>query len=101
MRIRELEVGEVSLLKELRLRALQDAPLEFGDSYEAACERSDSHWQNTAESLTGNSRQRMFIAESDGRQIGSVYALADANDPDGGSLGGMWVETNERRGGYR
>ena len=99
MQIRELTADEAPLLRELRLRALRDAPLEFGDSYLETCEQPDDFWLKTTESLTGNSRQRMFIAESDRRQIGSVFALGDASDPDGGSLGGMWVDSNQRRSG--
>ena len=99
MQIRELQVGEVALLKELRLRALKNAPQEVGDSYDAACEQPDDYWLKTAKSLTGNSVQRMFIAEENGCQLGSVFALADPNDPDGGSLGGMWVDSDERKSG--
>ena len=99
MKIRELDTGEVALLKELRLRALKDAPGEFGDSYDAARQQPDSYWEETAASLTGAARQRMFIAEEGERHLGFVFALGDSRDPDGGSLGGMWVDSTERRRG--
>ena len=57
MHIRELRVGEIALLKALRLLAL--------NSYEVTCEQPVDYWLKTAESLTGNSIQRMFIVEDE------------------------------------
>ncbi len=91
--IRELAAHEVDLLRELRLQALRDAPGEFGDSVEVAQQRPREYWEDTAASLTGGSAQRMFIAEGDGRCVGSVFALGDAEDRDAARLGGMWVDS--------
>lgn len=98
MRIRELGAGEAALLKDLRLRALQDAPGEFADSYESVVEHPQQYWDQTAISLTGESRQRMFIAEVEDSPVGFVYALVAA-DSDSGSAGGLWVHSRQRRRG--
>lgn len=97
--IRELAEGEVDLLRKLRLRALQDAPGEFGDRFEDADARPMDFWEGMAANLTGASRQRMFIAHCDGVAVGSVFALGDPEDPKAARLGGMWVESNARRRG--
>ncbi len=94
--IRELAVHEVTLLRQLRLRALKDSPGEFGESLAEAKTHPADYWDGITGGLTGESPQRMFIAESAGQPVGSVYALGDANDHEAARLGGMWVDSSVR-----
>jgi len=89
-------VEEIELLRDLRLQALKDAPGEFGDSFEEAEKRPLDYWSAMAASLTGQSAQRMFISEINGKSMGSVFALGHAEDRNAGRLGGMWVDATAR-----
>lgn len=100
MEIVSLQKGESLLCKNLRLRALQDAPLAFAETYEAAVSQDERYWQLVYESLVAPSAQRMFIARSQGLEVGSVYALLDQNDSSVGRVGGMWIDSGYRQKGF-
>ena len=99
MRVVELQAHEISLCKELRLRALKDAPDAFADSLSAAENRPETYWRKMVASLTLPSKQRMFIAVDQGTYYGSVFALVDREQEDTGYVGGMWVDPVFRRKG--
>ena len=99
MKVIELKVSESKLCKELRLLALKDAPLAFGETLEQALEHDDKYWDLITESMVPPNKQRMFIAKDDGHYIGSVYALEDKNDKTVGRLAGMWVDSKSRKKG--
>lgn len=99
VKIVELKKGELVLVKELRLRALKDAPRAFAESFREAAQKDDAYWQHMVDALTPPNPQRMFIAQESEWKIGSVFALLDSNDRKCGRLGGMWVHSNYRRRG--
>lgn len=99
MEITELKAGQLSLCKELRLRALQDAPAAFGDTFAEAAGKPIKHWQKVCEFLTISNKNKMFILEDSGNYYGSVYALTDMNEKNTGRIGGMWVDSTVRRKG--
>jgi len=95
----ELKSSEASLCKELRLRALKDAPTAFSETYEQVIEFDSSYWELISNSMVEPNLQRMFIAKKSANCVGSVYALIDQNDSTVGRLGGMWVESANRNNG--
>ena len=97
MQIRTIKQSEHTLIRELRLAALQDAPDSFAESAQDVSLLPESYWIELARSLT--SKHVMFIAELDGNECGSVYGIRDENDPYGARVGGMWVATTCRRRG--
>jgi len=99
LRVRCLEVGEVGLLRQLRLEALRDAPDQLGEALADAEARSDEDWAELAASVTPPSVHAACIAELDGTAIGMVFALTDHTDSTIGRLGGMWVWASVRRSG--
>ena len=99
MEIVELKKDEASLCKELRLRALKDAPSAFAETYEQAIELDNSYWESIANSMVEPNTQRMFIAKDSDKYIGSVYALTDQTNATIGRLGGMWVDSLYRNKG--
>lgn len=99
VRIRRLEAHEQALFKELRLRALADAPDAFGETHADALARPDSYWANLTHSVTDPRRHVMFVAEDGPAPVGLVFGLRDADRADGGRLGGMWVAPEARARG--
>jgi len=62
-KIVELHKEESALCKELRLRALKDAPAAFAETYEDALERDDDYWDLISSSMVEPNKQRRFIAK--------------------------------------
>lgn len=90
--VRPLEASEWRLLRELRLRALRDAPDAFGPTAADAETRTDEWWQDGAARLA-HPKARLLVAEEGGRGVGLISAVATG---DVGHLGAMWVDPRVR-----
>jgi GNAT superfamily N-acetyltransferase len=100
LRIRVLARNDWSLLKQLRLSALEDSPEHFGEVLAHAQERSDQEWAELiAAALPQSSPRATYIAELAGVAVGMAFALPDQADAAVGRLGGMWVSRDARRRG--
>lgn len=88
--VRPLRPEEWRALREVRLRALRDAPLAFERSFDEDAARPDEHFVQWA------ARPGTFVAEREGTLVGLV-----ATYPDEGGLGvgSMWVAPEARGGG--
>jgi hypothetical protein len=62
MQIRALAPHEVHLHREVRLRALSDAPDAFGVVVSEAEAQPMSYWEELTHSVTEPGRQEMFLA---------------------------------------
>jgi len=97
--IRRLEPHEIALHRDIRLRALRDAPDAFGEVAAEVEARPSSYWEELTRSVTEPGRHVMFLA-CDGDAIrGSIYGLRDAERSAAGRVGGSWVEPSYRRRG--
>ena len=100
MRTRRLEAHESSLLRELRLGALRDAPNSFRDTYSDIAARPASYWDDFTRSVTQADRNVMFLAFEEDKPVGSVFGLVDrVQSSRTGGVGGMWVDPMWRRRG--
>ena len=99
MHLRKLASHEVGLHRDLRLRALGDAPDSFGEAFADAAARPISYWEELTRSVTEPGRQVMFLAYQGEDVLGSAYGLLDRERSDAGRVGGMWVEPAWRRRG--
>jgi GNAT superfamily N-acetyltransferase len=101
VKVRKLAPHEVSLHRDLRLRALGDAPDSFGETIAEAAARPASYWEQLTRSVTQPGQDLMLLAcDRDGHDVvGSAYGLVDRARPDTGRVGGMWVEPAWRRHG--
>lgn len=83
--------------RELRLRALAEAPDSFGSTLEGEREATEADWRGW---VTGwaDSTNAMVIAEVDGVWIGMAVGSRAGADADA-HLYGMWVEPGRRRDG--
>ena len=89
--IRRLRVGEAELFKQVRLRALEDAPEAFSSTWADAVRREAESWREQADGTALGSDRATFIAFSDDIPVGmaALYSLADR--PHEGELLQMWV----------
>ncbi len=93
MEVRRLRADEADRWRELRLRALKDAPEAFSTTYAEALARSDGAWSEiTALFAAGNDRV-MFVAEATERLIGCAGAFVEDGAP---VVVSMWVEPDHR-----
>ena len=99
MHLRRLEPHEVSLHRELRLRALQEAPDSFGETFADVAARPSSYWEDLTRSVTEPGRQVMFLAYEGEDVFGSTYGLRERDHSEVGRGGGMWVDPAWRRRG--
>jgi len=99
MHIRTLEPHEVGLHREVRLRALADAPEAFGVVVTEVEAQPMSYWEDLTRAVTVPGGQVMFLACEDDTVLGSAYGLLDRDRREAGRVGGMWVAPAARRRG--
>src|SRR5262245_48022960 len=99
MHLRRLAAHEVDLHRDLRLRALRDAPDSFGDTLAHATAQPPSYWEDLTRSVAQPGRHVMFLACEGADVLGSTYGLLDPGRADTGRVGGMWVDPARRRRG--
>ncbi len=102
-------MNEWRLVRDARLRALQEAPYAFGSTYAAEAELTDADWQRRSQSAT------QFLALDGAEVIGLATAQRSPTDPSMPTrdsperperperrewqLFGMWVDPRYRRMG--
>jgi GNAT superfamily N-acetyltransferase len=85
LQVRRAALGDESILRDVRLQALCEAPEAFGSTYERELARSKSDWQGWL------SPGVTFVLESPEGARGMIAGLADATDPAIVHLMAMWV----------
>lgn len=86
MPIRAADPADWEALRDVRLRALRDAPWAFGSTYEREAAFSPQQWRER----TGAT----FLAEAGGRVVGMAGGFV--NGPALVRLWGMWIEPDAR-----
>jgi RimJ/RimL family protein N-acetyltransferase len=94
--IRRIRTDDIDLVRALRLRALQDAPLAFGSTYarEAAFDRAT--WESRIAASAAGETHVTFLAEP---EAGMAVGAIDEDDPELAHLFGMWVAPEARGAG--
>src|SRR5438128_9264169 len=90
MRIREVADSELAKLREIRLRALADAPYAFGSSYEREKDRTPEDYRSW---VTGGVT---MVAEDDDGWHGLGWCRFDDVVPYLAHVLAMWVEPEHR-----
>jgi ribosomal protein S18 acetylase RimI-like enzyme len=93
MTVRRLAPGEAELLRDVRLRALQDAPMAFGSTYAREVAFEDAEWERRATANAAGERSVAFVVEP---RDGLVVAAIDQSDPELAHLYAMWVAPEAR-----
>ena len=85
----------LDLMRELRLRALRDAPLAFGSTYEREAAFERELWeQRVRANAEGRQRVGFVLEPAAGMAVGGIH-----DDPEVAQLYGMWVAPEARGGG--
>ncbi len=84
------------LLKDVRLRALRDAPSAFSSTYQKESMLSDADWAERAAQWSGD-RSRTFLAKDTNAPCGIAAAYLDQENADLAHLVSMWVTPTHRR----
>ena len=93
--IRRLTVGEATLYREIRLRALKESPEAFTTTYESAFNRDPESWAAQADGSAEGSDRATFVALADG-PIGLAALYRDPDYPFRGELIQVWVSADHR-----
>ena len=91
--VRRLGAGEADLLRDLRLRALGDAPMAFGSTLAREEGYEPERWERWAADSASGERQAIFIAEP---QAGMASGVIDDEDRALAHLYAMWVAPQAR-----
>ena len=91
--VRRLGAGEADLLRDLRLRALGDAPMAFGSTLAREEGYEPETWERWAADSASGERQAIFIAEP---QAGMASGVIDDEDSALAHLYAMWVAPQAR-----
>lgn len=95
--VRALRADEADLLREVRLRALADAPGSFSERHDEVAARPASHWEGIAALDAAGVEATCVIAFLDGTAVGMAVGT-DAGSDDARQLAAMWVDPTARGG---
>jgi len=91
--------GEGARLRELRLRALSDAPFAFASSFERERRRTLDEWEAIALGDAWEQPMAVFVAADSDQWLGMAGGYLDGDRPGVAGLWGMWVAPEARRRG--
>lgn len=97
MSVRFATPEEWERVRDVRLRALADAPDAFGRTFAEERDASEADWRAFIEGWEG-ATNAMAVAESDGTWVGMALGSRTADEPEA-HLYAMWVEPGRRRQG--
>jgi ribosomal protein S18 acetylase RimI-like enzyme len=88
----------IAAFKDVRLRALQEAPYAFGSTYARESQFDDAEWGKRVGRWNGELGAG-FIAMDDQTACGIAGSFLDSNDPSRADLLSMWTAPTHRRRG--
>lgn len=97
--VRTFQAHEWRTYRDLRLRALADAPDSFARTLAEEQGRSDAEWSSLLASNVGSASQISAVAELGARAVGLAYGRLETASPGVAHLYSMWVEPAARRSG--
>ena len=96
MTVRRLRVDEVAAWRDVRLRALADAPDAFEATHADWLGRPETAWVERTRALAEDDDTVMFVAEEDGVLVGAAGAFLDESAGGLPHLISMWVAPDAR-----
>ncbi|MBV9452560.1 MAG: GNAT family N-acetyltransferase [Rubrobacter sp.] len=99
MEIRPIRGDEGLKLRDLRLRALADAPDEFGETLAQAQAQPDDFWNERAMRNAAGIDAITFVAVEDGRWYGMLTGFFAPDHPQTAHVVGLWVDPAARSQG--
>jgi ribosomal protein S18 acetylase RimI-like enzyme len=98
IKIEPITLRNFAVFKEVRLRALQEAPYAFGSTYAREFQFTDAEWLQRLERWNGE-RGAGFLAMDDSAACGIAGSLLDENDSSRAQLVSMWTAPTHRKNG--
>ena len=99
MDIRRLGSGDGALLRDVRLRALEEAPYAFSSSYAREAALGAGFWTARVAESEAATTGAIFVALDAGRGVGMAGGFFPEDSPADAMLWGMWVEPSARQRG--
>lgn len=96
--IERITLGSALVFKEVRLRALQEAPTAFSSTYAKEAAFLDDEWKKRAMRWSSGGSAG-FLAFDGDRGCGMVFSFAEELDPLRVQVVSMWVAPEVRREG--
>lgn len=93
--VRRITLADLDLYRELRLRALKDAPSAFGSTYDDEALRPISEWTERVVRAAGGSERALFLAFVAAECVGLAGCVEDDLGADR-QLVSMWVAPAHR-----
>lgn len=94
--VRRIEPSDWRAYRDLRLRALQEAPDAFGSTYTLERGRPDALWASRLSDAVSSDRDAPLFALDGDRICGLAWCKLDAQDPATAHLFQMWVAPESR-----
>ena len=94
--LRRVRPGEGGRLREIRLRALSEAPGAFGSTFAAESDRPDDDWDRAATARSAGKAEATFVAEVGGNWVGLAGGYRLSDQPGTVRLFSMWVAPETR-----
>jgi GNAT superfamily N-acetyltransferase len=94
--VRRIKVGEGELYKQIRLRALREAPYAFLSTYASALERSAENWREQADRSAEGKDRATFFAFSEDELVGLAALYRDPDRADTGEILQVWIAPEQR-----
>ena len=92
MQVRRIGADGGPLLRDLRLRALADAPDAFGTTLAEAAARPVTYWSGRAAATAAGSDEATFLAIENELWVGMVAGIREAGEPETVMIVSMWVD---------
>ena len=97
--IRRIRPDEAPQLRDLRLRALADAPEAFGSTLAEMLAQPASFWERRVERASHGSEQSLFVAVAADECVGLAGGVIEPERPLTVEVISMWVDPAVRRRG--
>jgi RimJ/RimL family protein N-acetyltransferase len=97
VRLRRVQEGDAAALRELRLRALQEATYAFATRFEEASARPAEYWEAWTRKPAGE--QVTIVAVDRERWVGMASGWLPEQTPGRAWLAHLWVDPGVRRAG--
>jgi GNAT superfamily N-acetyltransferase len=98
-RIRLIGDEDWTAFREIRLRSLLDSPDAFGSTYAEESSASEDAWRDWAAGRWQGGTAAVFLAEDDGRAVGTATGASYDAAPGEAHVYAMWVAPDARGAG--
>lgn len=101
MEIRPLGPDDGLAYRDVRLRALREAPEAFASTFEEESNQSDAFWRDLVARTAGAMEAEILaIDRGDGTLAGTAFVRVSSDPPHDGYVGAMWVDEDLRGAGW-